>query len=186
MMPARRDGRPSYAAPVIRTRLAAASLAGLLAGAACGDDEPAPEPVADQVHAAVAEELGLAPTEITTLCPADAVPDAGASFECAIEVDGHSLTASVTFVDARRVSFRLDGRVIRRDELEASVRELLAAPERLGEPVTELTCGDSELVVLLSRDTVRCRGTAASGVSGFAEVGLDAGGNAEIRALTNR
>jgi hypothetical protein len=177
-----------YAAGVISLRLPAPAVALTALGAlgavasACSSDSTQ---VADKVREAAAQELQLSEGQLATTCPDDAEAESGAAFDCQIVLEDQELTAHVEFTSDERFTFDIDGQVFQRSAVEEQVRQQLESEQLLGTTLSELRCGDHELLILRSESTITCRGRDSAGNEGGAVVALDEQGNAVVRSISN-
>jgi hypothetical protein len=165
-----------------RTALLVALAAGTVAAAACSSDSTQ---VADKVREAAAQELGVSEAHLTTTCPEDAKAASGSAFDCQVVLEDQALTAHVEFTSDERFSFDIDGQVFHRAAIEEQVRQQLESDKLLGTSLSELRCGDHDLVILQKAATITCRGKDAAGNEGGAVVALDDSGNAVVTSISS-
>jgi hypothetical protein len=173
-----------YAAGVTslrRTALVLALATGLVVAAACSSDSVQ---VADKVREAAAQKLGVSEADLRTTCPENAEADSGSVFDCQVRLEDQTLTAHVEFTSDERFSFDIDGQVFQRSAIEEQVRQQLESDKLLGSTLSELRCGDHDLVILQQAATITCRGKDAAGNEGGAVVVLDESGNAVVQSIT--
>jgi hypothetical protein len=160
--------------------LAVLAVPALATGACGGDDAP---DVAHQLNAQVARELHQPEADLHTTCPKDAKVEAGARFDCHVEVDGQVLAASVSVADGKRLDYQLAGTVVAKSDLEDGVKASVL--QMMGIQVAELDCGGGKLVVIPKPGTIDCTGTSSTGDPGTVEVGLDGAGKPTVVKITN-
>lgn len=166
-----------------RTALPALSALVILAlAAACGGGDPTPD-VAHQLNAQVAEDVGLSAGDLHTTCPKGAEVEAGATFDCHVEVDGQILPARVSVGDSNRLDYQLAGAVVGKQELEDGVKASVL--QMMSIQVAQLDCGGTKVVVIPKPGTIDCTGTSTTGEPGTVQVGLDGAGKPTVVKITN-